>query len=77
MYEKIGNYFWDNPIKHVVSKKPEYLRWTYNELASIGEFSNDWKEARLFLLIKEDKPMANPSWYRLICLLDVKGKLFE
>lgn len=42
-----------------------------------GTFSKRWKTAKLILLRKESKPSESPSAYRLICLLDDVGKIFE
>ncbi|XP_039309670.1 uncharacterized protein LOC105200637 [Solenopsis invicta] len=36
-----------------------------------------WKRARLVLLKKEGKPAESPSAYKLLCMLDDAGKLFE
>ena len=40
-------------------------------------FPTPWKEANLVLLDKPGRDPTTPSAYRLICLLNVEGKLFE
>jgi hypothetical protein len=42
-----------------------------------GVYPRAWRTARLILLNKEGRPLDSPSAYRLICLLDEVGKLFE
>jgi hypothetical protein len=42
-----------------------------------GVYPRAWRTARLMLLSKEGRPLNSPSAYRLICLLDEVGKLFE
>jgi hypothetical protein len=42
-----------------------------------GVYPRAWRTARLILLNKEGRPLDLPSAYRLICLLDEVGKLFE
>jgi len=53
------------------------LRHIYNECLRRGAFPQQWKQAKLVLLPKEGKVLGVPSAYRLICLLDEVGKIFE
>ena len=44
----------------------------------MGVFPTTWKESSLRVLLKgEDKEVAEPKSYQPLCLLSVKGKLFE
>lgn len=64
-------------LKEVIHNKPEYALRVYNELAREGVFPEDWKQAKLVLLRKGNKPLDHPASFRPICLLDVEGKLYE
>lgn len=50
---------------------------TFNSCLKEGTFPKQWKQARLVLLCKGDKPENLPSSYRPLCMLDTTGKLFE
>lgn len=41
------------------------------------EFPEEWKKAKVILLIKPEKPVEISSSYRPICMLDGLGKLYE
>lgn len=64
-------------IKIICTSCPEILQRLFNEYITQGRFPKPWKRARLVLLRKGDKPLVNPSSYRLLCLLDSAGKLLE
>ena len=49
----------------------------FNSCLREGRFFADWKEQRLFLLRKGNRPLGDASSYRPICLLDTMGKLLE
>lgn len=64
-------------VKRVVSLNPVVLTKVYNNCLEKGVFPKAWKNARLVLIRKGDKPLDEPSSYRPICLLDCLGKLLE
>lgn len=58
--------------------KPLVLLQVYNSCLAHGAFPTRWKESRLVLLHKgPGKPVAAPSSYRPLCMLDSAGKLLE
>ncbi|KAF0733002.1 Reverse transcriptase domain-containing protein [Aphis craccivora] len=64
-------------VKRIVSLKPGVLTKVYNNCLENGVFPRTWKNARLVLIRKGEKPLDKPSSYRPICLLDCLGKLLE
>lgn len=60
-------------LKHVITRKAEYVLQVYNNLARLTKFPQEWKQAKLVLLSKN----GNGNSYRPISLLDVEGKLYE
>ena len=50
---------------------------SFNECLQGGCFPTQWKVQRLVLFPKGNKSPEEPSSYRLLCLLDIAGKLFE
>lgn len=64
-------------VKAIVAKNPDVLCTVFNTCLATGVFPRPWKNARLVLIRKGDKPLDNPSSYRPLCLLDCLGKLFE
>lgn len=52
-------------------------RQLFNSCLKRRIFPPVWRKANLNLLRKESKETCSPSAYRLICLLDETGKLFE
>lgn len=60
-------------LKLLAEKKPNSVLSAYNQFATKAI----WKEAKLLLLKKGNKPIENPSPYRPLCLFDVEGKLYE
>jgi len=64
-------------IKTIVALNPGALTKVYNTCLASGVFPKTWKNARLVLIRKGDKPLDQPSSYRPLCLLDCLGKLLE
>lgn len=64
-------------VRSVVSLNPHALLQVYNTCLENGTFPDTWKNARLVLIRKGDKPLDAPSSYRPLCLLDCLGKLLE
>ena len=64
-------------LKEVIGAYPEILLEAFNSCLREGRFFVDWKEQRLVLLRKGNKPLEDASSYRPICLLDTMGKLLE
>lgn len=56
---------------------PEILLMTFNKCLETGVFPKSWKEQKLVLLRKGDKPLNETSSYRPLCMLDTTSKLFE
>lgn len=63
--------------KMVVKEVPEWTLGIMNEAITTGEYPIRWKEAKLILIRKGNKPIGVHSSYRPICLLDTLGKLLE
>jgi len=64
-------------VKSIVARNPEVLIRVFNTCLSSGVFPKTWKNARLVLIRKGDKPLDASSSYRPLCLLDCLGKLLE
>lgn len=64
-------------IKEVAKIVPEWLLDMMNSLLRIQKFPNEWKTARLVLILKGGKPPEKMTSYRPLCLLSTLGKLFE
>jgi len=64
-------------IKSIVSLNPGTFIKVYNTCLANGDFPKTWKNARLVLIRKGDKPLDTPSSYRPVCLLDCLDKLLE
>ena len=64
-------------LKEVIGAYQEILLEVFNSCLREGRFFADWKEQRLVLLRKGNKPLGDASSYRPICLLDTMGKLLE
>lgn len=56
---------------------PECLLTVYNKCLKEGVFIKDWKNKKLILLRKGNKPINQTSSFRPLCLLDTMGKLLE
>lgn len=67
----------DMIVKALSIKKPGILIELFNTCFKEGIFPNNWKQAKLILLRKGDKPLDQPSSYRPVCLLNTVSKLFE
>ncbi|KAE9522339.1 hypothetical protein AGLY_017263, partial [Aphis glycines] len=57
-------------IGSVHKVRPDMLRHMYNRCLKEGVFPPRWKEARVVLLRKGDRPEGVPSSYRPLCLLN-------
>lgn len=64
-------------LKMIASKKPDYVKNTYNSLARKGIFPPEWKAAKLVLIQKGNKPVGEPGSLRPLSLLDAEGKFYE
>jgi len=64
-------------IGSVHKVRPDMLRHMYNRCLKEGVFPPRWKEARVVLLRKGDRPEGVPSSYRPLCLLNDVGKMYE
>lgn len=64
-------------IAAVHAVDPQRLRRLFNACLRTGRFPARWKQARLVLLKKGNKPADVPSSYRPLCLLNDVGKLLE
>lgn len=64
-------------IKTIVALNPGAVTKVYNHCLASGVFPKAWKNAKLVLIRKGDKPLNLPSSYRPLCLLDCLGKLLE
>lgn len=67
----------DMILKRIIAKKPDLILGTLNLCLAQGLFPKSWKEAKLVLLQKGNKPLEQPSSYRPICLINTIGKLLE
>jgi len=56
---------------------PAMLLETFNKCLEEGTVPGRWKEARVVLLRKGNRPEGVPSSYRPLCLLNDLGKMFE
>lgn len=67
-----------NAIISAVHKvNPAMLLETFNRCLEEGTVPRRWKEARVVLLRKGNRPEGVPSSYRPLCLLNDVGKMFE
>ena len=56
---------------------PTVIRGVISKCLTEGIFPHPWKEARLILIKKGNKPDNEPSSYRPLCLLDNIGKILK
>lgn len=64
-------------IAEVHKINPAMLKDTFTKCLTEGAVPARWKEARVVLLRKGNKPLNVPSSYRPLCLLNDLGKMFE
>lgn len=64
-------------LKSAVRKYSNSFSEVYTSCLKEGIFPGKWKEQKLVLIPKGDKPAGEPSSYRPICLLDTAGKVLE
>lgn len=64
-------------LRRIIEKKPKLLLGTLNRCLVQGPFPNPWKEAKLVLLLKGNKPLDQPSSYRPICLINSIGNFLN
>lgn len=64
-------------LKTAIEAAPELFLEMYNTCLSEGTFPVQWKQQRLVLLPKGNKPPEEASSYRPLCMLDTAGKIFE
>lgn len=63
-------------VKATVKGHPNKVLEILNHLLLIGNFPQEWKDARL-VLIEKIKPGQNNMEYKFICLLNILGQLLE
>lgn len=64
-------------VKILVRENGEAVRDLLNRLLKECSFPVSWKEARLILIPKPGRDVADENGYRPICLLDTMAKLYE
>lgn len=64
-------------IGAVQKARPDMLLHMFNRCLKEGAVPPRWKEARVVLLRKGDRPEGVPSSYRPLCLLNDVGKMYE
>lgn len=64
-------------IKSIYTLHPNFVLNIFNSALKYGYFPTEWKNAKLILLNKPDKPSNNPRSYRPICLNSIFGKILE
>lgn len=67
----------DAVIKAVILKRPAEVARVFNRCLRDGCFPCRWKEARLVLIRKPDKPLEIPSSYRPLSMVNTIGKMYE
>jgi len=67
----------DMVVKAVVLKRTVEVASIFNKCMRIGCFPSAWKEARLVLVRKPEKPLELPSSYRPLSMVNTIGKMFE
>lgn len=66
-----------NLLKCIFSSHPNFVLNIFNSALKYSYFPQQWKEAKLILLNKPNKPLENPRSYRPICLNSIFGKVLE
>lgn len=65
-------------LRHVWRAVPEYVKSVFDACLRVGEYPEEWKQARVVVLPKGgNKDPSKPGSYRPICLLNGLGKLLE
>jgi len=64
-------------VKAVILKRLVEVANVFNKCLQNGCFPIAWKEARLVLVRKPDKPLELPSSYRPLSMFNTIGKMFE
>ncbi|KAI5711061.1 hypothetical protein M8J75_013708 [Diaphorina citri] len=64
-------------LRIAVETIPDYVLGVMNEVLRTGKFPDEWKVAKVVLILKPGKPELEPSSYRPLCLLDTYGKFLE
>ena len=64
-------------VKLFTKHQPKIVCQVFDKLFKVGEYPANWKTSKLVLLRKGNKPLTEPTSFRLICLLDSIGKLYE
>ena len=72
-----GQHILNVALKTAIKAASEMFLDIYNTCLAEGIFSVRWKQQRLVLLPKNDKPPDDPSSYRPSCMLDTPGKMFQ
>lgn len=67
----------DTVLKVVILKRPVEVANVLNKCLRNGCFPSAWKEARLVLVRKPDKPLELPSSYRPLSMVNTFVKMFE
>uniref|UniRef100_A0ABD2X125 Endonuclease/exonuclease/phosphatase domain-containing protein n=1 Tax=Trichogramma kaykai TaxID=54128 RepID=A0ABD2X125_9HYME len=64
-------------LKAAVEACFDSFRRVFKKCLREGCFPARWKRQRLVLMLKPGKPVAEPSSYRPLCMLDTAGKVLE
>ncbi|RYA67667.1 hypothetical protein DD595_26090, partial [Enterobacter cloacae complex sp. 4DZ3-17B2] len=64
-------------VKIAALNVPTIFTLTFSACLKEGCFPAQWKEQRLVLLSKGNRPPDDPSSFRPLCMLDISGKLYE
>lgn len=64
-------------LKIAIEAMPQYVLDAFNKILKAGIFPDEWKVAKVVLLLKPGKSTLEPSSYRPLCLLDTYGKFLE
>lgn len=64
-------------LKIAINQRPELFSQLYSACLLEGTFPIRWKQQRLVLIPKGDKPPEDPSSYRPLCMIDTAGKVLE
>ncbi|KAK2577563.1 hypothetical protein KPH14_012910, partial [Odynerus spinipes] len=65
-------------LRRIWTAIPEWMKSMYDMCLSSGCFPNEWKIARVIVLLKSpERVRSDPGSYRPICLLSVLGKVLE
>lgn len=64
-------------VKNIFSQCPSLILNIYNACLMYSYYPKQWKESRVILIPKPNKPLHLPSSYRPICVNSILGKVLE